>query len=86
MAFQRVGFSSNDILSCIKESNVVGRGAAGTVYRAEIQRLNTTVAVKKVWRSRSSGGGDLVGEVKMLARLRHRNILRLLGFLHNDNM
>ncbi|KAL3850009.1 hypothetical protein ACJIZ3_011891 [Penstemon smallii] len=89
MAFQRLGFNSNDILSCIKESNVIGMGATGTVYKAEIQRLNTTVAVKKLWRSRSDlemgNNGDLVGEVNLLGRLRHRNIVRLLGFLHNDS-
>ncbi|XP_047939570.1 MDIS1-interacting receptor like kinase 1-like [Salvia hispanica] len=81
MAFQRVGFNSNDILSCINECNVIGMGAAGTVYRAEIPRLSTTVAVKKLW----MGGDDVVGEVSMLARLRHRNIVRLVGFLHNDS-
>ncbi|KAL0390881.1 UNVERIFIED_CONTAM: MDIS1-interacting receptor like kinase [Sesamum calycinum] len=88
MAFQRLGFNSNDILACIKESNVIGMGATGTVYKAEIQRANTTVAVKKLWRSRTDlemgGSGDLVGEVNLLARLRHRNIVRLVGFLHND--
>ncbi|KAI3460995.1 hypothetical protein Pfo_017658 [Paulownia fortunei] len=88
MAFQRLGFNSNDILSCIKESNVIGMGATGTVYKAEIQRVSTTVAVKKLWRSRTDlemgGSDDLVGEVNLLARLRHRNIVRLVGFLHND--
>ncbi|KAL0461064.1 UNVERIFIED_CONTAM: MDIS1-interacting receptor like kinase [Sesamum latifolium] len=88
MAFQRLGFNSNDILACIKESNVIGMGATGTVYKAEIQRTNTTVAVKKLWRSRTDlemgGSGDLVGEVNLLARLRHRNIVRLVGLLHND--
>ncbi|KAK6164391.1 hypothetical protein DH2020_001255 [Rehmannia glutinosa] len=89
MAFQRLDFNSNDILNCIKESNVIGMGATGTVYKAEIQRLNTTVAVKKLWRSPTSdpemGSSDyFVGEVNLLGRLRHRNVVRLLGFLHND--
>ncbi|KAL3647693.1 hypothetical protein CASFOL_008661 [Castilleja foliolosa] len=89
MAFQRLDFSTNDILSCVHESNVIGAGATGTVYKAEIQRLNTTVAVKKLLRSSISdpemGGSDyFVGEVNLLGRLRHRNIVRLLGFLHNN--
>ncbi|KAL1559632.1 mik1 protein [Salvia divinorum] len=84
MAFQRLGFNSHDILSCINERNVIGMGAAGTVYRAEIPRLSTTVAVKKLWRS-TEMGGDMVGEVNLLSRLRHRNIVRLVGFLHNDS-
>ncbi|KAF7804595.1 MDIS1-interacting receptor like kinase 1-like [Senna tora] len=88
MAFQRLGFTSTDILACIKESNVIGMGATGVVYKAEIQQSNTTVAVKKLWRPSSDievgSSDDLVGEVNVLGRLRHRNIVRLLGFLHND--
>ncbi|XAR58677.1 Non-specific serine/threonine protein kinase [Bertholletia excelsa] len=88
MAFQRLGFTSNDVLACIKESNVIGMGATGTVYKADMPRLNTVVAVKKLWRSRNDievgGSEDLVGEVNVLGKLRHRNIVRLLGFLHND--
>ncbi|KAK9280779.1 hypothetical protein L1049_003668 [Liquidambar formosana] len=88
MPFQRLGFTSADILACIKESNVIGMGATGTVYKAEMQRLNTVVAVKKLWRSAAdieTGNSDnLLGEVNVLGRLRHRNIVRLLGFLHND--
>ncbi|OIT02848.1 PREDICTED: MDIS1-interacting receptor like kinase 1 [Nicotiana attenuata] len=88
MAFQRLGFTSNDILSCLKESNVIGMGATGVVYKAEMQRQNTVVAVKKLWKSGTDiemgGSEDLVGEVNVLGKLRHRNIVRLLGFLHNN--
>ncbi|GAB4841265.1 hypothetical protein Ancab_021997 [Ancistrocladus abbreviatus] len=88
MAFQRLGFTSNDILACIKESNVIGMGATGIVYKAELPRSNTVVAVKKLWRSstdiEAGNDEDLVGEVNLLGKLRHRNIVRLLGFLHND--
>ncbi|KAK4758025.1 hypothetical protein SAY87_019326 [Trapa incisa] len=96
-AFQRLGFTASDILSSIREPNVVGMGATGVVYRADIPRLATTVAVKKLWRpagteteyvdaeGASSGDCVVIGEVKLLGRLRHRNIVRLLGFLHNRN-
>ncbi|KAK1428440.1 hypothetical protein QVD17_17274 [Tagetes erecta] len=89
MAFQKVNFTTTDVLNCIKESNVVGMGATGVVYKAEIQRANTVVAVKKLWSTKSdielgSSAGDFVGEVNVLGKLRHRNIVRLLGFLHND--
>ncbi|KAI5315680.1 hypothetical protein L3X38_044856 [Prunus dulcis] len=88
MAFQRLGFTSGDILACVKESNVIGMGATGIVYKAEISRSNTVVAVKKLWRPatdvETGSSDDLVGEVNVLGRLRHRNIVRLLGFLNND--
>ncbi|XP_071919060.1 uncharacterized protein [Coffea arabica] len=89
MAFQRLGFTSNDILACIKESNVIGMGATGVVYKAEMQSQKMVAAVKKLWRTGTDveigGSDDLVGEVNLLGRLRHRNIVRLLGFLHNDS-
>lgn len=71
MAFQRLGFTSNEILSCIKEENVIGMGAAGVVYKAEITRLNMVVAVKKLWKAKidieaGNMGDDLVGEVNLL--------------------
>ncbi|CAN6545246.1 unnamed protein product [Malus baccata var. baccata] len=88
LAFQRLGFTSTDILACVKESNVIGMGATGVVYKAEISRSNTVVAVKKLWRPatdiETGSSDDLVGEVNLLGRLRHRNIVRLLGFLNND--
>ncbi|XWS47043.1 hypothetical protein CRYUN_Cryun14cG0119400 [Craigia yunnanensis] len=88
MAFQRLGFTTADILACIKESNMVGMGATGVVYKAEMSQSNAIVAVKKLWRSGNDIGtgnsGLYVGEVNLLGKLRHRNIVRLLGFLHND--
>ncbi|KAA8538967.1 hypothetical protein F0562_025659 [Nyssa sinensis] len=87
IAFQRLSFTSADILACIKESNVIGMGGTGIVYKAEIQRPPAVVAVKKLWRSEVDieTGDDLFGEVNLLGRLRHRNIVRLFGYLHNEN-
>lgn len=88
MAFQRLNFTSTEILACIKETNVIGMGATGVVYKAELSQSNTVVAVKKLWTSGSDtevgSNDDLVGEVNLLGRLRHRNIVRLLGYLYND--
>ncbi|EEF40407.1 protein with unknown function [Ricinus communis] len=86
VAFQRISFTSSDILSCIKESNVVGMGGTGIVYKAEVNRPHVVVAVKKLWRTDTDieNGDDLFAEVSLLGRLRHRNIVRLLGYLHNE--
>ncbi|KAI3857099.1 hypothetical protein MKX03_000959 [Papaver bracteatum] len=93
LAFQRLNFTSADLLACIKETNVIGMGGTGKVYKAEMPRFQTTVAVKKLWKSPHSDietgtspeNDDLMGEVSLLGRLRHRNIVRLLGYLHNDS-
>ncbi|XP_057475555.1 MDIS1-interacting receptor like kinase 1-like [Actinidia eriantha] len=86
VAFQRLNFTITDILASIKESNVIGMGATGIVYKGETHRPHTVVAVKKLWRSETDieTGDDLFGEVNLLGRLRHRNIVRLLGYLHNE--
>lgn len=87
VAFQRLHFTSADILACIKESNVIGVGGTGIVYKAETQRPHSAIAVKKLWRSEAADvetGDDLFAEVNLLGKLRHRNIVRLLGYLHNE--
>ncbi|KAL2482103.1 Leucine-rich repeat receptor-like protein kinase PXL1 [Forsythia ovata] len=86
VAFQRLNFTSSDILACLKESNVIGIGGTGIVYKAETHRPHNIVAVKKLWRSETDieTGDDLFAEVELLGKLRHRNIVRLFGYLHNE--
>ncbi|KAI3732306.1 hypothetical protein L1987_63510 [Smallanthus sonchifolius] len=87
IAFQRLNFTSADIMASIKESNVIGMGGSGIVYKATIHHpSHSVVAVKKLWRSEPDieNGDDLFVEVNLLGRLRHRNIVRLLGYLHNE--
>ncbi|KAI4369459.1 hypothetical protein MLD38_017896 [Melastoma candidum] len=85
--FQRVTFSSADLIACIEEPNVIGMGGTGVVYKAEVHRPHAIVAIKKLWRSESDfhNRDELLREVDLLGRLRHRNILRLLGYLHNES-
>ncbi|KAM7526675.1 hypothetical protein LguiA_016577 [Lonicera macranthoides] len=91
VAFQRLNFSSTDILNSIKESNIIGMGGTGIVYKAETYRPHSIVAVKKLWRrpeidtENSGDQEELFAEVNLVGRLRHRNIVRLLGYLHNEN-
>ncbi|XP_010550315.1 PREDICTED: leucine-rich repeat receptor-like protein kinase PXL1 [Tarenaya hassleriana] len=93
VAFQRVNFTAGDILSHIKESNIIGMGATGIVYKAEVTRRPLiTVAVKKLWKSaqrdvedhQDEEEEDILREVNLLGSLRHRNIVRLLGYIHNE--
>ncbi|OIT31532.1 leucine-rich repeat receptor-like protein kinase pxl1 [Nicotiana attenuata] len=86
VAFQRLNFTSTDILACLKESNVIGIGGNGIVYKAEIQKPHSVVAVKNLWRTNGDieAGEELFAEVDLLCKLRHRNIVRLLGYLHNE--
>ncbi|XP_056844037.1 cysteine-rich receptor-like protein kinase 15 isoform X2 [Raphanus sativus] len=64
------------------ENNKIGRGGFGEVYKGTFSN-GTEVAAKKL--SKSSGQGDLefMNEVVVVAKLQHRNLVRLLGFSLN---
>nr|XP_043632980.1 receptor protein kinase CLAVATA1-like [Erigeron canadensis] len=74
--FQNLGFKVEDIVECLKEDNVIGKGGAGTVYRA-LMPNGVDVAIKRL-HGRDYG---FDAEIKTLGRYKHRNIVRLLGFV-----
>jgi serine/threonine protein kinase len=75
-AFQKVSFGCEDVVRCVKENCVVGRGGAGVVYRGTMPG-GECVAVKRIV---SAEGGGFQAEVETLGRIRHRHIVRLLAF------
>ncbi|KAF3450118.1 hypothetical protein FNV43_RR06198 [Rhamnella rubrinervis] len=85
-AFQKLEFGSEDVLECIKDSNVIGRGGAGTVYRGTMPN-GEQIAVKKLLGINKLGSSHndsgLSAEIQTLGKIRHRNIVRLLGFCSN---
>lgn len=83
-AFQKLEFGSEDILECIKDNNIIGRGGAGIVYRGAMPN-GEQVAVKKLLgiSNGSSHDNGLSAEIRTLGKIRHRNIVRLLAFCSN---
>ncbi|CAN4113556.1 unnamed protein product [Withania somnifera] len=84
-AFQKLEFGSEDILQCLKDNNIIGRGGAGTVYRGTMPN-GDHVAVKKLGISKGSHDNGLSAEVKTLGKIRHRYIVRLLAFCSNKEI
>lgn len=82
--FQKLSFTVEDVLENLVSSNVIGRGCSGVVYKVQIPN-GETIAVKRLWPSKKSGQQrDSFGaEVKTLGSIRHRNIVRLLGYCSN---
>ncbi|XP_008234232.1 PREDICTED: cysteine-rich receptor-like protein kinase 10 [Prunus mume] len=73
--FATIRVSTDDF----SEANKLGQGGFGSVYRGRL--LNgKDIAVKRL--SANSGQGDLEfkNEVLLVAKLQHRNLVRLLGF------
>ncbi|KAM7507863.1 hypothetical protein LguiA_018316 [Lonicera macranthoides] len=83
--FQKLNFTPNDIISKISDSNIVGKGSSGVVYRVETP-MQQVIAVKKLWPTKNGDfpQRDLFSaEVTTLGSVRHKNIVRLLGCCNN---
>ncbi|KFK42020.1 hypothetical protein AALP_AA2G201900 [Arabis alpina] len=84
-AFRRLDFKSEDVLECLKEENIIGKGGAGIVYRGSMAN-NVDVAIKRLV-GRGTGRSDhgFTAEIQTLGRIRHRHIVRLLGYVANKD-
>ncbi|CAD6214818.1 unnamed protein product [Miscanthus lutarioriparius] len=84
-AFQRLDFTSDDVLDCLKEENIIGKGGAGIVYKGAMPN-GELVAVKRLpaMGRGSSHDHGFSAEIQTLGRIRHRHIVRLLGFCSNN--
>ncbi|KAK4491956.1 hypothetical protein RD792_002740, partial [Penstemon davidsonii] len=73
--FEKIRAATNDF----SEANKLGQGGFGAVYKGKLLN-DQEIAVKRL--ARDSGQGDLEfkNEVMLLAKLQHRNLVRLLGF------
>ncbi|WVZ60722.1 hypothetical protein U9M48_010706 [Paspalum notatum var. saurae] len=62
------------------DSRLIGRGGSGEVYRGVLPRCNSEVAVKRVSGESTQGAKEFVAEVASMGRLKHRNLVPLLGY------
>ncbi|KAF0914167.1 hypothetical protein E2562_027585 [Oryza meyeriana var. granulata] len=64
------------------EEEKLGEGGFGSVYRGFLKELDAHVAIKKVSRASEQGRKEYSSEVKIISRLRHRNLVQLIGWCH----
>ncbi|CAH2069795.1 unnamed protein product [Thlaspi arvense] len=81
--YQKLDFSIDDIVKNLTSANVIGTGSSGVVYRVTIPS-GETLAVKKMWSKEETGAFN--SEINTLGSIRHRNIIRLLGWCSNKNL
>ncbi|KAK4491958.1 hypothetical protein RD792_002742 [Penstemon davidsonii] len=73
--FGKIRAATNDFC----EANKLGQGGFGVVYKGKL--LNgQKIAVKRLSRNSGQGNLEFKNEVMLLARLQHRNLVRLKGF------
>ncbi|XXG55817.1 hypothetical protein AAC387_Pa03g3400 [Persea americana] len=78
-------FSYKELLLATRnfsEDGKLGEGGFGGVYKGFVDEMNLDVAVKRVSKSSKQGKKEYVSEVKTISRLRHRNLVQLLGWCH----
>ncbi|GMY38614.1 L-type lectin-domain containing receptor kinase IX.1-like [Fagus crenata] len=86
--FERGGpqkFSYNELVYATNnfaEENKLGEGGFGGVYKGYLRDLNSYVAIKRVSEESTQGIKEYASEVKSISRLRHRNLVQLIGWCH----
>ncbi|CDY66693.1 BnaC04g53070D [Brassica napus] len=59
---------------------ILGEGGFGKVFKGTLPGSETKIAVKRVSRGSSQGMREFLAEVTTIGRLRHPNLVRLLGY------
>ncbi|XVF55232.1 hypothetical protein PTKIN_Ptkin06aG0020300 [Pterospermum kingtungense] len=63
-----------------KDEELLGAGGFGRVYRGVLPTSKHQVAVKRVSHESRQGMKEFVAEIVSIGRLRHRNLVQLLGY------
>ncbi|OAY82348.1 Receptor protein kinase TMK1, partial [Ananas comosus] len=73
-----------NVTNNFSEENILGRGGFGTVYKGELHD-GTKIAVKRMEAAGAMGTkglNEFKSEIAVLTKVRHRNLVSLLGYLH----
>lgn len=83
---RRFGYSELAVATrFFSDEEKLGEGGFGSVYRGYLKETNAHVAVKRVSRGSHQGKKEYVSEVRVISQLRHRNLVRLVGWCHDDS-
>ncbi|XP_007026953.2 PREDICTED: L-type lectin-domain containing receptor kinase IV.1 [Theobroma cacao] len=63
-----------------KDKELLGAGGFGKVYRGVLPTSKLEIAVKRVSHESRQGMKEFVAEIVSIGRLRHRNLVQLLGY------
>ncbi|MED6131843.1 hypothetical protein PIB30_013572 [Stylosanthes scabra] len=64
------------------EEGKLGEGGFGGVYKGAVGNPRMEVAVKRVSKGSKQGKKEYISEVRVISRLRHRNLVQLIGWCH----
>ncbi|KAH0923113.1 hypothetical protein HID58_023131 [Brassica napus] len=81
-------FSYKDLVSAtngFSHQRKLGEGGFGAVYSGNLKQINKMVAVKKLSCGSRQGKKEFLNEVKVISKLRHRNLVQLIGWCNEEN-
>jgi serine/threonine protein kinase len=64
------------------DTQKLGEGGFGSVYRGFLEDMDLHVAIKRVSKGSKQGRKEYASEVRIISRLRHRNLVQLIGWCH----
>ncbi|XP_057791544.1 L-type lectin-domain containing receptor kinase IX.1-like [Salvia miltiorrhiza] len=79
-SYQQLALATNNFSQDRKQ----GEGGFGAVYKGHLIDLDTAVAVKKISKGSRQGKKEYIAEVKTIGMLRHRNLVQLIGWCHDQ--
>ncbi|KAI7730867.1 hypothetical protein M8C21_013481 [Ambrosia artemisiifolia] len=65
------------------DQQLLGFGGSGKVYKGVLADSKTEIAVKRISEQSKQGQKEFLSEVSTIGRLRHRNLVQLLGWSRN---
>ncbi|XVE50090.1 hypothetical protein DITRI_Ditri01bG0133300 [Diplodiscus trichospermus] len=81
-------FPYKDLVAATKgfdEKELLGHGGCGQVYRGELPVSKVQIAVKRIFSKSQQGMKEFIAEIATIGRLRHPNLVRLLGYCRGEN-
>ncbi|XP_042380171.1 G-type lectin S-receptor-like serine/threonine-protein kinase At1g61420 [Zingiber officinale] len=72
------GTTTTTATNNFSDGNKLGEGGFGVVYKGQLED-GQRIAVKKLSRNSSQGPNEFQNELLIIAKLQHRNLVRLLG-------
>ena len=80
---RRFRYSELATAACFfSDEEKLGEGGFGSVYKGYLKDMDLRVAIKRVSKSSQQGRKEYISEVKIISRLRHRNLVQLIGWCH----
>ncbi|XP_074276480.1 uncharacterized protein LOC141600193 [Silene latifolia] len=87
-SFHKLDFTAEKVLANLNESNMIGSGGFGQVYRIPVNESGDYVAVKRIWSNEKMSNTlekEFLAEVVILGTIRHLNIVKLLCCISSEN-